>query len=377
MTQVLLVAVNPALGERIASRTEHWVIGIDRDSTDVSTAISAEQQASFSPDLVIVGSSVSVDRALEYAEAVVQSYPLTTVLLEAEPDRGLIRKATRSGVRGVIAADISDSELTGLLERSGAWSDEQRDRAHRVIVCASPKGGVGKTTTAISLAALLAEDAPQDVVVIDLDLQFGDVSAVLDLTPQYTVTDAFASGADDSMLLRTLLTPHAAGFYVLCGSDHPAENGKVTGDEIRKLISKLSDVFGYVIVDTAAGLHEDTLSSLEEATDIVLLSTLDVATLRAVRKEIDVLAELRLLPHRRHIVVNRTDRMAGLTVHDAETMIGLPVDVAIESSDAVLLAANHGTLAVAHSRRNRVRAEFGRLADRIRRDAHAGKEEIQ
>jgi pilus assembly protein CpaE len=199
------------------------------------------------------------------------------------------------------------------------------------------------------------------VVVIDLDLQFGDVAAVLDLQPAYTVADAFASGGDDSMRLRTLLVPHDAGFHVLCGSDDPAENGRVTSDQIRKMVHHYASSFRYVVIDTPGGLHEETLASLEEASDVVFLAALDVATLRAVRREIEVLVKLSLLPPRRHIVLNRADRRSGLTERDAERIIGLPVDAVIPVSERVALAGNRGELVVAHRRRNPVRRGFMNL----------------
>jgi pilus assembly protein CpaE len=235
----------------------------------------------------------------------------------------------------------------------------------RTILVTSASPGDGKTMTAVNLAALLAESAPGEVALLDLDLQFGDVSAVLDVEPESSVADAFASGADDSMLLRTLLMPHPAQFYILCGADHPAGVGRVTGDEIRKLVNQFATSFRYVVIDTSGGLQEETLASLEEATDVVFVTALDVATLRAVRKEVDVLAELGLLPQRRHVVLNRADRMFGLTVRDAERILGLPVDAVIPASDLVALAANHGGLAIEATKKNLVRKPLQRLAENV------------
>jgi pilus assembly protein CpaE len=163
------------------------------------------------------------------------------------------------------------------------------------------------------------------------------------------------------MRLRTLLVPHEANFHVLCGSDDPAENGRVTGDQIRKLVHDYASNFRYVVIDTPGGLHEETLASLEEATDVVFLAALDVATLRAVRREIEVLVRLALLPPRRHIVLNRADRRSGLSERDAERIIGLPVDAVIPVSDRVALAGNRGELVVASRRRNPVRRNFMNL----------------
>lgn len=384
MTNVLFVAVDRDLVNRVAALDGHRVVSIDRESIPRSGRWNLSDKT-FRPDLIFVGSGMTAQGALEYAKVIAGEYPEIAVALVAEPKDELIRRVTGLGIRGVVSPRISDADLVGLLDRVGrnaqaVRSDAPKDipapvaptapRAtttypHQVIVVASPKGGVGKTTTTVSLAGLLAESAPGEVVVIDFDLQFGNVATMLNLEPSYTVTDAFVSGVDDSMRLRTLLTPHPANFYVLASSDNPAENGHVTGDQIRKLVHHYSSSFRYVIVDTSAGLMEETLSSLEEATDAVFVVTLDVATLRAARREVEVLAQLNLLPQRRHVVLNRTDRKSGLAERDVERILGLPVNAAIPASSRVALSANRGELAVKSRRRNPVRNPMKDLAGRV------------
>lgn len=424
MTDILLVAVDQALVDRVAALGGHRVVSIDRNTVPGKHA-GRSTETDFQPEVIFVGSGVSTERAIEYARVIIGDYPGISVVMVAEPSRDLIREAEQAGIHRVISENIRDRELSRLLRRARKFSNSKArtksagaspdrpalddlhpqavdvpkqpsvkadvpkpqpvveiptpepvkvdvpkpssvepegPRPHQVIVVASPKGGVGKTTTAVNLAALLAESAPGEVVVIDLDLQFGDVATVLNLSPSYTIADAFASGADDSMRLRTLLVPHEANFHVLCGSEDPAENGRVTGDQMRKLVHHYSAAFRYVIIDTPAGLHEETLASLEEATDIVLVAALDVATLRDMRREVDLLAELSLLPPRHHVVLNRADRRSGLTERDVERIVGLPVDVVIPVSERVVLAANRGELVSAARRRNPIRRPFKDLA---------------
>lgn len=363
MTDILLVAVDHDLATRVAALDGCRVVSIDRDNLSRGAA-----PAQFQPDVIFVGSGLPTDRAFEYASVILADFPEIAVVLVGVPDQDLVRRATSIGIRGVVDATISGADLAALLDRVGHGikpAPAGGPQPHQVIVVVSPKGGVGKTTTTINVAALLAESAPGEVVVIDLDLQFGDVASMVDLEPTYTISDAFGSGIDDSMRLRTLLTPHPANFYVLCASDNPAANGHVAGDQIRKLVHHYSASFRYVLVDTPSGLLEETLSSLEEATDIVLVATLDVATLRAVRREIDVLAELFLMPQRRHMVLNRADHHFGLTERDAERILGVPIDAIIPESDSVVLSANRGELAIASRKRNHVRKPFQELASRI------------
>ena len=137
------------------------------------------------------------------------------------------------------------------------------------------------------------------------------------------------------------------------------------GDEIRKLVHQFASTFRYVVIDTSAGLHEETLASLEEASDVAFVATLDVAMLRDMRKEVDVLAELGLLPARRHVLLNRTDSMSGLTGRDAESTLGLPVDAMVPVSATVPLAANHGRLAIELKKAKNVRRPLRQLAGAI------------
>lgn len=366
MTNVLAVAVDAGLVNRIASIRDHRVVSISRDNLSA-----VRENASFLPELILVGEGLATERALQYARGVLETHPEIVVMLVAEPSSDLIGKATRAGIRGVIPSMISDRDLASLIESAGTAMEAATAVRHQVIVVASPKGGVGKTTIAVNLAALLAEQAPGEVVLLDLDLQFGDVATVLDLQPEFTMADALNSGATDSMLLRTLLVPHPSNFFVLCGADHPAAAGPVTGDHVRKLVSQFAHTFRYVVIDTSAALMEETLASLEEATDVAFVATFDVATLRNVRKEIDVLAELGLLPARRHAVLNRTDRLSGLTEKDAASILGLPVDAMFPVSAKVPFAANHGRLAVHDKKLKNVRQPLLRFARTVSDVSHA------
>jgi pilus assembly protein CpaE len=351
VSTILLVAVDPEVRERVTSLPGHRVVSVDGRG---GTASSGEQPAGLEPDLVLVGSGVSEDRALSYARQVLADWPDLAMVLVAAPNRGLVRRATKAGFVRVVdpATELADlARLVDDVTTSGEPSPpppppSAPPEAHRVVVVASPKGGVGKTTTAVNLTAVLAAAAPWEVVLIDLDLQFGDVSSMLDLQPEHTVVDAFASEGVDSMYVRTLLSTHPDGFYVLCGASGPADSAGVTGDQIRKLVSQLSASFHHVVIDTSAGLLEETLSSLEEASDVVMVTALDVATLRSTRKALDVLGDLGLIPSGRHLLLNRADRRSGLTVRDAERMLGLPVTAVVPLSDRIALAANHGELAV-------------------------------
>lgn len=213
----------------------------------------------------------------------------------------------------------------------------------RVITVLSPKGGVGKTTVATNLAVGLALDDPHSTVLVDLDVQFGDVATALNLTPRHTIVDAVhGPAAADPMVLKTVLTQHPTGLYVVCGVDDPAEADQVSGDHIRRLLTMLAGEFRNVVVDTAPGLGEHTLAALDATTDPVVLSSMDVPGVRELRAELRTLRSLGMFPDGVFVALNFVDRRGGLTVADVEATVEAPVQLQLPRSKGVTASVNLG-----------------------------------
>ncbi|HEY9324281.1 MAG TPA: AAA family ATPase [Agromyces sp.] len=241
-----------------------------------------------------------------------------------------------------IGADQAEPEPVEPAVPEWAFPPLEAGTATEAIAVVAPKGGQGKTTLAINLAAGLAEIAPNSVVLIDADLQFGDISAALALEPDRTIVDAVADAAADEIVLKTSLTHHADGFFVVAGAPSPELGDAIPAPALGRLVERLRASFRYVIVDTTPGLGEHALAVLEHVTDAIFVTNMSVPSLRAMRTEFDLLTRVGLMPGNRHVVLNQTDRLSGLTVRDAEHIIGAPIDIDIPRSSAVLLASNRG-----------------------------------
>jgi pilus assembly protein CpaE len=216
-------------------------------------------------------------------------------------------------------------------------------RTGKVITIVSPKGGVGKTTVATNVAVGLARTAPHSTVLVDLDIQFGDVASALDLEPEYALPDTVHGPASrDSMVLKTFLTQHDTGLYVICGARTPADSDAISGYDVSQLLTMLASEFRYVVVDTAPGLSDHTLAAMDLTTDLILLTSMDVAGVRGLRKELDALNQLGLVPDSRYVVLNFADTRAGLSVADVEATIGTGVDVRLPRSKAIPTSVNQG-----------------------------------
>ncbi|MDQ0573786.1 AAA family ATPase [Agromyces albus] len=249
--------------------------------------------------------------------------------------------------------------------------------ATEAIAVVAPKGGQGKTTLAVNLATGLAEVAPNSVVLVDADMQFGDIVAALGLEPEQTIVEAVAEAAADEIVFKTSLTHHKDGFFVVASVPSPELGDAVTPDAVGRLIDRLRGAFRYVVVDTTPGLGEHTLVTLEHVTDVVFVASMSVPSLRAMRTEFELLRTLGLMPGNRHIVLNQTDKLSGITVRDAEHIIGAQIDVDIPRSSAVLLASNRGVPLIHDDVRDPAAKAIRSVVMRIAPEAHPKRRKIQ
>ncbi len=356
MSVVLIVGGDEDTAARIGAETGHQAVALSAEAvSQEASSLLRGLDASKLPEAIVFTSAVPLARSLAMAAEVQAVRPDVDMALVAASEKHIILDAMRVGIRDVTSSLEDATFLAALRSRLDSSTDEVSavsemktrpkvpiDFTSRTITVASPKGGVGKTAIASNLAVALAQQSPMEVVVVDLDLQFGDMSTVLDLRPAHTLADAFATGGRDNLLLKTYLTVHPAGFYVLCGADSPAANDRVTGAQIQQLLRQLQDQFRYIVIDTSAGLDDATLAALEVTEDLVLVSTMDVACIRSIRKELDLLAELGLLPSSRHLVLNFADKSTGMRVKDIEAVTGAPVDFVLPRAKEVPIASNQG-----------------------------------
>jgi len=372
VSRLLLTGSGPELEGRVCKAFDGTLNGELRRADDPGGLldwIAVEQ-----PLVVAIGPSLSPDAALSLAGSIDRCHPEVVVVLLTEPGPDLWERALRAGVRDVIAPDAAlpdvragfESAFDAGLRRRACRPAPEPERTSRVITVVSPKGGSGKTAIATNLAVGLAKLAPGQVVLVDLDLQFGDVANAMRLTPDQTIADAArAAAAIDETTIKAYLTAHPAECFALCAPNSPAEAEEVSVDHASRLIELLSGLFPYVVVDTAAGLDEWTLAALEASTDMVLLASTDVASARSIRKALDAFDLLGLTTQRRHLVLNRADARVGLAAADIESAVGTKVTVSVPSSRSVPLSMNQGIPILESAQRTPVSRALGELVNRL------------
>ena len=306
-------------------------------------------------DLVVVGPRIAADEALGFAAHLRLERPTTGVILVREHvDVALLTEALRAGVREVVSAgDIAS--LVAACERSRALSERARselrsaddaDPAQRgkVVTVFAAKGGCGKTTIAVNLAAALSTVEDQQVCLVDLDLAFGDVAISVQLDPVRTISDALPmSGHLDTTGAASLLTTYRPGLEMLLAPVTPGDAEKIPAGLVGELLTVLRGMFDFVVVDTPAQFSEHVLTAMDLSDHHVLLTTPDTPALKNLRITLDMLDLLSYSHDIRSVVVNRSDSKVGLSTGDVERVVRSPLDVQVPSSRSVPISINQGT----------------------------------
>ena len=143
-------------------------------------------------------------------------------------------------------------------------------------------------------------------------------------------------------MVKVFMAAHESGVYAMCAPDDPAQADDITYDQTTEIVRQLSRSFSTVIIDTPAGLDPHTLAATEISTDLMFICSVDVASVRALRKELEALDRLGMTYQNRVLIINRTNAPGGARPEDVETAIGLKAVLSIPSDAAVLAAANQG-----------------------------------
>jgi pilus assembly protein CpaE len=383
MIRIILATASADLQDRVTEAMDGEVLSLPLGPLPADPAhVFAQLNQPCAPRVVVLDSGTEPDVALRLAAHFDAQCPTISVILVGEPAPEVSRAAMRAGVRDILHPAASVSDIRQVLDQAfqaamdraalaeginGGPSEQEKESATgRVVTVVSPKGGVGKTTVATNLAVGLARTAPHSTVLVDLDIQFGDVASALDLEPEYSLPDTVQGPASrDAIVLKTFLTQHSTGLYVICGARTPAESDAITAADVGQLVKMLASEFRYVVVDTAPGLSDHTLAAMDLTTDLILLTSMDVPGVRGLRKELDALNQLGLVPPSRTVVLNFADTRAGLSVADVEATIGTRVDVRLPRSKAISTSVNQGLPLLQSGARDPMTKQLRLLVNRL------------
>jgi len=315
-------------------------------------------------ELAIIGPGFAHEAGVNEASLLLDIQPALPIVLVADGlTTDVLRAAIRVGFKDVVDAPLNQSKIDSMLqhvdraEAHGAADFKPKTKIGKVITIMSPKGGAGKTMTTVNVGLSLAmmSGSPEKVVIMDADLQFGDVCISLQVEPQHTIVDA-ARDIDklDELQLESLLATHTSGLRVLSAPLEPSLADEVSTQVVVKTLGMLKRMFDYVVIDTAPFLDEPVLSILERSDVVLLVVDMDLPAVKNAKLALDTLKLIKFPFEKIKLILNRVNSKARLDIDELERSLGLEVQAAISSDKLVPRAVNEGDPVVSLYPRSRV-----------------------
>lgn len=339
------------------------------------------------PDIVIMDINMPDMDGLQVAAQIVDNTARTgVIMLSAQDDHHNMRRAMMAGAKAFLTKPSSPDELyhairtvygrapvtqlpTNYMENATSGKDSQ-SRAGNIIVVYSPQGGAGCTTIATNLASgLMREDVR--VLLVDANLQFGDVGVFLNLQAKSSLVDLIENVNDlDINFIENSLLMHNSGLKVLMGPPRPELAEKVFSDPtaVSKILAEIRWSYDFIIVDTSLHLDEITLSLMDIATRIVLVSIPALAATKNAGFVLELFDRLQYPPEKITLVLNRvsedhTTRKHTISTEKIAAFLKHPVAAMIPSDEFMLLDAIHKGIPIVALQRNRSKSPAKELCE--------------
>jgi pilus assembly protein CpaE len=329
-------------------------------------------------DLLVVACAGYSDRALFMIDGAVKQRPERpiVVLCHGSPN-GFVRRVFESGADDIVLLPASREEVGFAFEKAVARKDGAAvatGTALSPMICVlGPKGGAGKTLVTANLAVSLARTG-RKVVVVDLDLQFGDVGLSLGLAPERTIYDLAKSGGSlDADKLEGFLASHNSGARVLMAPTRPDHAGAITTEFLRDVYGILRLSNDYVIVDTPPGFTPEVIAATDSSSHICMVGVLDSLSLKNTKLGLETLDLMGYEADRITLVLNRADSRVGITSDDVYSVMGRKPDVLIPSDRDIPRAVNEGVPIVLSKEKSDAARAFRSLAESYLQPSSNGK----
>lgn len=277
--------------------------------------------------LVIVDISEYQEQALNFVSKITSELKnCKVIILSEKPDVDIIVRAMRVGANDFLPIPLIKKDFLESLEKihNDFTGTVNKKSKCRIITVYSNKGGVGKTSVATNLAYELAKITKENVALIDLNFQLGDVTTFLDLKPSFNISYMLQNldKINEDFLLSTLEKYKDTGLYVLADPPYFKQAENVSAKDLSKLFSILKDTFSYVIVDTSGGFDKKAMIALDNS-DLILFTTIvNLPSLRNCQRCLEMFEKSGIDIQKTQILINRYMENDEINSNDVEEVLG-------------------------------------------------------
>lgn len=292
------------------------------------------------PDVILMDINMPDVDGITATEEIRQKSPhIQVVILSVQGDPNYMRRAMLAGARDFLTKPPMGDDLISAIKRSGEMAHSERAKGikqqmvvsgpggmssmmggfaptakGKIIVVYSPKGGTGCTTIAANLAIALNNEDTRTVLV-DGNLQFGDVAIFFNEQGKNTVLD-IAPRVDDlepEIVDEILIKHEASGVRLLAAPQKPEHADKVSADQFTRVLQFLQQIYAYVVVDTSTILTDVVLGTFDVSDVVLLITTQEIPAIKNARALLDLLQGIGVSKERIVFAMNRYDKRISIT----------------------------------------------------------------
>ena len=346
------------------------------------------------PDVILMDINMPDIDGISATESIRQKSPhIQVVILSVQGDQNYMRRAMLAGARDFLTKPPMGDELISAVRRAGEMARLERSKSAqariapvvpsgaagapvsalglaqgKIVTVYSPKGGTGCTTLAVNLALALHNEDTR-VVLVDANLQFGDVAVFVNEQGKNTIIDLAprVDELDPDIVEEIMIKHEASGIHILAAPQRPEMAEKVSADQFGKVLNYLRRMYAYVVVDTAPILTDITLSAIDASDTIVLITTQDIPAIKNARLFLDLLQTMGIDRERIVFTMNRFDKRIAITPERVGENLKQEVKAVIPLDERVVIpAVNRGVPFMLDNKSQPVaRGVFG-LAEAVR-----------
>jgi pilus assembly protein CpaE len=294
------------------------------------------------PMVVIIEVEKDVDPTIEKIIQILNRFPQTSIFATSEDKSSdTILKVMRAGATEYLLRPVAETDLAFALQKIGRlWLTREvpEDEAGRIFTIFSPKGGVGVTTVAINLATDILEVSKKPTILVDMDLNAGDVTTFLNMKPSYTISDVTTNISRlDRSFLQGVIAKHESGISVLAEPQQVEDAVSISGEDIKKVLSLLKSMFKYIVVD-AESISTRTNIALEMSDQIFVIFYMSLPGIKNMQRHLSYLNKMGFGRDRVKLIANRVVKKSEIKKEDAEKVFGYPIFWAIPNDYETTMA---------------------------------------
>ncbi|DAA97722.1 TPA: hypothetical protein CPT96_12105 [Candidatus Gastranaerophilales bacterium HUM_10] len=235
-----------------------------------------------------------------------------------------IIKALRLGAKEFLPKPVLREDLVRVLSMLASISPENEVSQSKIITVYSNKGGIGKTTIAVNLAAELAKVTKDKVALVDLNLQLGDISTFLNLNPPFDVNYVIRRLIDkeENILIKGFEKYKDLSLYVLSDPSYIEQSESITTQQITTLFSALKKVFPYIVIDMSSSIDSISLKILDSSDWIMFTTIVNIPAIRNAQRCLNLFRSRKYPSNKVKIVINRYMENDEIKIEDIENTLG-------------------------------------------------------